>query len=307
MPHVVVSGVVERDIDFILVEELVANDGFLAWFLERIGLPLDYELVSVSHSATTSTGETDIEVTLSSVDKRYMVLIENKIDANLQPRQAERYKERAQRHVKDGQCIACTTLIVAPRAYLGSEPDELGFDQNIAYEDILDWFQKASLLSPRHLSKITLLNRAVTRGGSAWKLVPDETATEFWRRYWELCRAIAPELRMAKPDVKPATSSFIFFRPANFTKHAILVHKVPYGNVDIQLAGKAGELAKLNLKFGPLLEPGMTLEAANKSAVIRIAIPPIQMRAPFSDSESAVREGIWAAKLLNVWAKRANI
>lgn len=307
MPHIAVSGVVERDIDFILVEELAAPDGFLAWFLARIGLPADYELTSVAHSATTSTGETDIELTLASGDTKVMVLVENKIDANLQPRQAERYRDRASRHVKEGQCSVCITVIVAPKAYFAGEAIDLGFDRVITYEDLLGWFEDAESLSTRRLLKTALLSRAVNRGGSAWKLVPDETATEFWRRYWELCRTIAPELRMARPDAKPATSAFIFFRPSGLPKSAQLVHKLPYGNVDIQLAGMAGELQKLGQQYGPLFEPGMTLEAANKSAAIRITVPPVEMRAPFAESESAVREGIWAAKLLNVWAKRAKI
>jgi hypothetical protein len=236
-----------------------------------------------------------------------MVLVENKIDANLQPRQAERYRERASRHVKEGHCSACLTVIVAPKAYFGAEPADLGFDHVITYEDILQWFADAKHLSTRRLAKMALLSRAVNRGASGWNPIPDESVTEFWRRYWELCRAIAPELRMARPDMKPATSGFIYFRPCELPKGAILVHKVPYGNVDIQLAGKAGELQKLSQKYGPLLEPGMTLEAASKSAAIRISVPPIDMRAPFADSQPAVREGIWAAKLLHVWAKRANI
>lgn len=51
----------------------------------------------------------------------------------------------------------------------------------------------------------------------------------------------------------------------------------------------------------------MTVEVAGKSAVIRITVPPIDLRAPFIESEPAVKEGIWAAKLLNVWSKRAGL
>jgi len=57
MAHIAVSGVVERDIDFVLVEEFAAPDGFLAWSLAKCGLPPDCELASVAHSATTSTGD----------------------------------------------------------------------------------------------------------------------------------------------------------------------------------------------------------------------------------------------------------
>lgn len=306
MPQVALAGVVERDIDFLLVEEFVAADGFLPWFLGKIGVSGDFEPVAVTHSVTTATGETDIELTLRSASTTLIILLENKIDANLQPRQPERYRDRAARYITEGQCSACTTVLVAPMAYF-PEGDPLGFDHTIPYEDILDWFLRDDRLGPRKEAKIALLQRALARGSAGWIMVPDETATDFWRRYWELSRALAPELRMVRPDAKPAGSTFTYFRPSNLPKGVALLHKVSDGNVDLQLAGMASALKSLREKYGGFLEPGMTLEVASKSAVFRLTVPPIDIRAPFQDSEPALREGIWAAKLLNVWAKRAGI
>lgn len=305
MVRITVSSVIERDIDFLLIEEFAAPDGFLPWFLEQISLPTDYELEAVAHSVTANTGETDIELTLSAAGNRAMILIENKIAAVLQPRQAERYRERADRYLEQGACTTCITVIIAPDAYFGAGPTPLDFDHRITYEQILSWFAAAENLATRRPAKITLLERALTRGHAGWKLVPDEPATAFWRHYWDLCRGIAPELHMAQPDAKPATSGFVHFRPAGFPKNARLIHKAPYGVVDIQLAGKAADLAELAAALGPWLEPGMVLQSAGKSAVVRLSVPPIDIRAPFAEVESAVREGIWAAKLLNLWAKRA--
>jgi hypothetical protein len=305
MVEIAVSGVVERDIDFLLVEEFAASRQFVEWFLQRIGIVEQSEVVAIAHSATTSTGETDIELTISTTRGIVMVLLENKIAANLQPRQAERYRERAVRYVKEGQCSRCATVLVAPQVYFAGEPQTLGFDHVLPYEDILDWFDHAEELGERRQPKIALLRRAIDRGSAGWKLVPDETATEFWRRYWELTRTLAPELRMPRPEVKPANSAFIYFRPAGLPRGVTLVHKLTYGYVDLQLAGKAATIDDVKAKYDPLLEPGMSVEAAGKSAVIRLTVPPIDMRAPFLDSEGAVREGIWAAKLINVWFKRA--
>lgn len=71
--------------------------------------------------------------------------------------------------------------------------------------------------------------------------------------------------------------------------------------------GVRGGLEAVNKKFGALLEPGMSIEAAGKSAVIRVRVPSIDIQAPFTESEPAVKEGIWAAKLLSLWAKRASL
>ena len=223
MPQVTISSVVERDIDFLLVEELVAPDGFLPWFLARIGLSGTYEPVAVAHSATTPTGETDIELTIRSASGTRVILLENKIDANLQPRQAERYRERAARYVAEGQCSAASTVLVASAAYFASDAHDLGFDHTVSYEDILDWFVHADRLGSRKEAKLALLQRALARGSAGWVMVPDESATEFWRRYWELSRALAPELRMDEPQAKPAISTFIYFRPAGLPKGVKLI------------------------------------------------------------------------------------
>lgn len=209
MAQVAVSGVVERDIDFLLVEEFVAPDGFLTWFLGRIGLSEPYETVAITHSAKTATGETDIELTVRSGSTTLILLLENKIDANLQPRQADRYRERASRYVSEGQCSACITVLVAPKAYFGGEVQPFGFDRSVTYEDILEWYLRAERLGSRRDAKVALLQRALARGSAGWIMVPDETVTEFWHRYGELSRALAPELFMEKPTAKPATSTFI--------------------------------------------------------------------------------------------------
>jgi hypothetical protein len=305
MVEIAVSGVVERDIDFLLVEEFAVSQEFPEWFFRRIGIVGQSEIVAIAHSATTSTGETDIELTISTTRGTVIVLLENKVDANLQPRQPERYRERAVRYVKEGQCSRCVTVLVAPQVYFGGDPQTLGFDHVVPYEDILDWFDHAEELGERRHPKIALLRRAIDRGSAGWKLIPDETATEFWRRYWELARTLAPELRMPRPEVKPSTSTFIYFRPTGLPRGVTLVHKLPHGNVDLQLAGKAATIDEVNAKYGPLLEPGMSVEAAGKSAVIRLTVAPIDIRTPFLDCEGFVREGIWAAKLLNLWFKRA--
>lgn len=233
-----------------------------------------------------------------------MVLLENKIDANLQSRQPQRYRERAVRYVKQGQCAVCVTVLAAPQVYLGGEPHSIGFDHVLPYEDIVDWFEHADQIGERRQPKIALLRRALGRGLAGWKLVPNETTTEFWRQYWEVSRALAPELRMPKPGVKPVNSTFIYFHPTGFPSGVMLVHKVGYGHVDIQLAGKAATIEEVNRKYGPFLQPGMTVQAAGKSAAIRLKIAPIDIHAPLPKSGGAVREGIWAAKLLNVWFKR---
>ncbi len=307
MPRLEVSGVIERDIDFLLLEEFVADQGFLPWFLKKLGFSPDWQLQTATHSATTATGETDIELRLASSREKVILLLENKIDAGFQPRQAERYRERADGYVAQGRCSRSATVLLAPRAYFSGEGERFGFDHMISYEDILDWFMQAEHLGSRRQAKIVLLDRAIDRGSSGWVMIPDAAVTGFWHKYWELARNLAPELRMKRPDAKPATSTFIYFHPAGLPKGIHLVHKFSFGIVDLQFAGMAAELKSLREKYGPLLEPAMRFDVAGKSAAVRLTVPPIDVRAPFTESEDAVKEGLEAAQRLSAWAGRVGI
>jgi len=72
-------------------------------------------------------------------------------------------------------------------------------------------------------------------------------------------------------------------------------------HVDLQFERKGSEIDSMIERYGPSLEPGMAIQKAYKSAVVRIEIPRVDVSAPFLESEPAVREAIWAAKLLLLW------
>ena len=301
MPDITVSGIIERDVDFLLMEELASSPDFLRWFAQKAGLECEVRLESITHSSTSATGETDIEVHLEAAGGTTFILLENKVDAPLQPRQAERYRERAQRYAREGACTHALSGLVAPAKYLGEDPSDLGFDFTVQYEQILDWYEQPPTPRDARPFRSAILRRALDRGTVGWTLIPNESVTEFWRRYWELVRALAPELQMPKPTVKAETSAFVFFRPSALPKGVKLIHKARYGNVDIQFDGRAAQIDAITAKYGPRLEPGMSITQAGKSAVVRIEVPTIDLTAPFADSEATAREGIWAARLLLLW------
>ena len=178
-----VTGVCERDIDLLLLEEFIASHNFLVWFLNEIRVHAPGRLVSAARSVTTSNGESDLELTISDEHRITKILIENKVDAILQPRQDERYFERASDYLKAGVCHAVVTVLVAPQEYSESS---LKFDKKITYEAILEWIRCHLNEDPRGHYKCHLLNEAIERGGEGWHLVPDPVRTEFWKKYWKL-------------------------------------------------------------------------------------------------------------------------
>jgi hypothetical protein len=126
--------------------------------------------------------------------------------------------------------------------------------------------------------------------------VPNATTTKYWQGYWEVARSYAKELRMPKPGTKPATSNFVFFQPVGLRADVRLVHKLPYGKVDLQFAGMGDRLDKLEEMYGTKLQAGMTIVKAAKSAAIRIAVPEIDLQAPLSHKQ--VKSGLDAAATL---------
>ncbi len=296
---VTVRGLTERDIDLLLLEELVHDNGFLRWFLESVGVGGAGQVTGAARSVTTSTGESDLELTIRHGSRVTRLLIENKIDAVLQPRQGERYRERAKAYVDNGECDQAVAILIAPEAY-GDR--SRGFDRALSYEAVLAALSSGSGEDARRRYKLYLLRRAIDEANVPGP--PDAAATRFWREYWELSRTIAPELHMPEPGEKPATSNFIRFDPAELGPEVELIHKVPYGHVDLQFGGAAAKLAMLRDDHRAHLDRDMRIERAHKSVVIRIRVKKTHVRAPFSEAEVAATEAFAAAQRLLEWYVR---
>lgn len=315
-PDVRVAGVCERDIDLLLLEEFAASPAFCGWFLRAVGFrqALRGRVIRAERSATVSNGESDLEVTILGPGARhYRLLIENKVGAQFQPRQAERYLERGEAYVRRGYCHAFRTVLVAPKRYLGPKKGIRGFDAVVSYEAIRAWFARQAraasgksariftVASARAAHKIYLLSAAIEKGRHGWQKVEDAPITRFWRRYWELASEKAPELQMPEPSPKPSKSSFIYFRPADLPRGLTLVHKAVHGNVDLQFSGMGHRLPEMSRKYRRHLKAGMEMVRAAKSAAIRIKVPRIRLTDVPDAHEGEMTEGIRAAQFLLEW------
>lgn len=264
-----VGAVSERDVDLLLIEELASSPEFVSWFLDRVGEsgPGSVEVISCARSATDSTGESDSEVFVRAGAAVLGILVENKIHAAAQPRQAERYRERGDGYVQAGRCGRYVTVLIAPETYLRGSLK--GFDRSVSYEELVGWFGSRDRRSG---FKAAILRGAIEKAVKGYQIVEDGPVTLFWRRYWERSQALAPELDMKKPGGRPSSSSFVYFQPSRMPKGMHLVHKMLHGYVDIEVQGMAGRLDELLARFGPSLEPGMRITRAGKSGLIRTEV-----------------------------------
>src|ERR1035441_7338347 len=89
----------ERDIDILLAEEFAVSPAFASWFLGHTKnfAGTEANVWDVYVSKSDATGESDLVVVFdkASGDSRFALLIEDKIDAPLQPEQERRYRLRS--------------------------------------------------------------------------------------------------------------------------------------------------------------------------------------------------------------------
>lgn len=187
----------ERDIDLLILEQLHLSPEFLSWLAGAVGVP-GARLEAARHSVVTSRGETDVLVTLRSGEERVAVMIEDKIGAPMQPRQAERYHERGRDLCAGGEADRFVTVLCAPRAYLAGVPDGEGWQVRLPLESLADWFgrdpspasawRRAILLAAS--GKLARARAAEDRSNRDF----DPTLLAMKQAYRELVEARFPEL-----------------------------------------------------------------------------------------------------------------
>lgn len=169
------TSVHERDIDLILLQLIETVPSFRAWLCSQFDPEVDCgSLLSVCRSVRTTNGESDIEIAMETdVGDRQLFLLENKIDAELQEAQAERYDKRGQSYVKRGMCDRYAVGLVAPEAYI-TDSDEAAFGTVISYESIREVVDNASYDARPFV--IQLLDQAIEKQALGHNSFPGVTS-----------------------------------------------------------------------------------------------------------------------------------
>jgi len=102
-----ISGVSERDIDLLLLEEFISSVPFQELFLKQSKFKEEkLTYVEAQRSVTDSIGESDLEVLFKNEDEKvFMLMLENKVNANFQKDQLERYVQRGKNYIKNKLCF----------------------------------------------------------------------------------------------------------------------------------------------------------------------------------------------------------
>ena len=181
----VLETVYEKDIDLLLIEELHVSPQFREWFAMQLSSSLE-DFHGGWRSVTQYNGESDIEFSYeNTAGDKIRVLVENKIKADEQPRQAARYSERAAKYVSIRDVDTAITCLFAPDHYL-DEDIERKYDRIVTYEAVRDWF--AQYDDPRAQFKKDTLEAAIIVGEQRYIKSTDDETQIFWSHYETLAQ-----------------------------------------------------------------------------------------------------------------------
>lgn len=283
----IIESVRERDIDLLILEEFYAETGFGKLFLKVISRT-EYVFSKAYRSVTTAgLGETDVQVEFKDiVGNKLYILIENKVDAEFQDAQYERYLERANL-LKNNTCDAYV-ILTAPESYIKQKSE---FEYHLSYEDIRNWFA-GSTERNRGWYKSELLRLAIEQERRGYQATRDDVVTLFWKQYFEYIQNVLPELGMSDPRAKPTQSSFVYFKPKWLPENMRLIHKMDKGYIDLELSGRAENYDEIVEEYTPRLLSNMEIVITGKSICFRFELPAISFEKSFEDQQSTIKMAV---------------
>lgn len=324
----------ERHIDFLLQEEFNVNSMFLSRFVQAAArgfaetaaqndnshnLPAfidtalqpgaEFELVRVRHSVSDVQGEADLILLYrpAKSNERVAILIEDKIRAPFQDRQATRYKERGELGMKAGKWNNYWTCLVAPECYVQRGH---GFDSAVKLEEVKSWF---SSNDPGRLAfKIGVVEKAIKKASITGVKVVDDVMSMFRVGYYAaFMKSLNNQSQTFKmrPPLKDYGDAWFKFRSTGelLPRGAYINHKAPSGFVDLTFPNIDARRMKASSNLASILEPGMTIEQTGKSAAIRLHVPKIEDFRSFEDQATSVEVAFSAVRRLLAFYVRERV
>ncbi len=327
----------ERDIDLIIVEEAIANRKFVEWVAEKIGLPVDFVNWKVLHSKRRTRSRREIDICMEVFDGEdrplWVLLVENKLDADEQPDQAESYRKELLAPQYDGYAHAKMALF-CPKEYWDKKSEFAAkFDNVVIYEDLAEFFKNSANSSSetgrRSNFRKDCVQQAIHKYRRGYHKIPNPIIQDFNQSYVSLMHKIARDLIPGKTMLEPAkpndsVSMILDNRTLNQLPKSIRPRRmaIELGKGDSRRANYAAvtfggwgngkddirksldhmtdeDLTRfLNLK---LSAKPPTKTRPNPGLVLSTPTCPVDNQGDFSAQRDTIVDGILKAKLLREW------
>jgi hypothetical protein len=291
-----VSSVAERDIDFIILEELEVSAEFRAWFSTRVyETPVFKKQIGAWHSVSDAKlGESDLIYLFEAEDgSRKAVLIENKIDAPPQADQGSRYRQRGEEGGEDGSWDEFRTCIIAPRKYLGSPRNSEIYDAEVSYEEIMAHFVGRGVQNARLAYRAKVIQEGIEKNRRGYQQKISEPMTNFVNDYVAYVRENYPDLCVQDAKPRAEGSTWIHFYPKGKPKNVQVLHQVDAGFIKVFLSGMVDQLEALREKYADKPIADLEVQSTGKSVALAVPVPGIDpIKRQFSESLDHVSEAM---------------
>ena len=289
----------ERDIDILLAEEFAVSPSFANWFLGHTKnfAEAQANVWDVYVSKSDATGESDLVVVFDKAggDSRFALLIEDKIDAPLQPEQEARYRRRAEAEALRGDYSDYEVILCSPESYRATHAEVASFDSFVSYEAIAGFLKSLDPNDRRSIYRANLFATAAERSSNTWTRVDDAVTNAFWNAAYDIATKEFPDLEM-KPLELTKDSTWINIRPLDMPTRPRRIYislKGDRGFIDLTFTSSLARL--FSPLVNPLLENDMTVHQTGKSAALRIVVEGFKVSEPEGPALSKVRAAFAAS------------
>ena len=281
-------------IDFLLEEEFSSDPAFSRSFASLAGLSgIEGLPEGVFHSLNDEHGEADLVVIFAggSESERDALLIENKITAGFQPRQADRYRARGISGKAAGNWRSFRTVLVAPARYIQANH---GFDASVSLEQVADLVCLGDL--PRRAFKLKRLQRAIDKKNATGVQVVDPTMTSFRDWYSDLIARRA--CGFIPPAPRPAYwgDDWLEWVSDCLPKSSRFRHRTKTGMLDLSFAGMTADhlvCLRDHLPDGMAI---VTIGTGQPRGAIQVPITPIRDFSDFVIAKASVDHALDCAE-----------
>jgi hypothetical protein len=220
----------ERDVDVLIVEELIASRSLVEFVLATAFNQIDRSKISnwnVRHSTSRllSRREIDIRLIASTTEgQRVCLLIENKLDESEQPGQAESYQAESIDLRTNQSFDLVSSCLICPVSYAEKNSGfAQKFDFLLSYETLKSHFEKRLVdelaldeeIVGRLAHRVSLLDQAIDKRRRGYRQIVLPEKAGFNSKYVALLDSLAPLCRpgnqMLRGDGAPAESVSMLF------------------------------------------------------------------------------------------------
>ena len=289
------SSVEERDMDTLFLELIGSDKDFLKIFIDKVEniKGQSFEVQSIELSKSDNDGESDITVIIEGNGIKHGLLIEDKINADAQEEQCNRYTLRGEKGIKNGDYQDFFVFIVSPQKYYDLDSEAKKYDHFVSYEECRDYLKTKDIT----LYQIWLqqFEQAIEKAKKHSSTEFNEDVNAFFNKYADYQKSNFSDLDLAT-NTKSSNGYWPHFRTKN--KDFYILHKANFGCVDLTINGAGDKTSDMKLLESCLHKFGfseMKVVKTGKSASVRIEVPEFKFTSQFSDDMYPVFDKCFSA------------